>query len=42
MAVATVPPIEGETMQCAYCQNPMIFRDGAWRWHQEGRHDHQA
>lgn len=26
-------PAEGEALACKYCKNPMIFTDGAWRWH---------
>lgn len=25
-------PADGETINCAYCDEPMIIRDGVWRW----------
>lgn len=28
-------PEEGTKFNCEYCRNPMIYKDGAWRWDQD-------
>jgi hypothetical protein len=33
----TEQPPEGEKVSCKFCDNRMVFSDGAWRWSPQER-----
>jgi hypothetical protein len=35
MPTCAEEPKDGETLNCGYCVNVMVFHDGAWEWNKE-------